>query len=102
MYYLIPSDKIIRLYLNLVNAQDGQRALERPFPLTQARRSVVDDLRHGLQYEVLRFPFKERIALVLRLGEFGLGMFRQARLPRSRDSDPHVLAGRMNLLEEST
>ena len=41
-------------------------------------RSVADDLRDELQEEVLLLPFEERVALVLRLGERGLEMFRQA------------------------
>ena len=41
-------------------------------------RSVADDLREELQEEVLRLPFEERMALVLRLGERGLEMFRQS------------------------
>jgi hypothetical protein len=45
---------------------------------THSMRSVADDLRDELQEEVLRLPFEERIALVLRLGERGLEMFRQA------------------------
>ena len=45
---------------------------------THAVRSVADDLREELQDEVLRLPFEERIALILRLGERGLEMFRQA------------------------
>jgi hypothetical protein len=45
---------------------------------THAMRSVADDLRDELQDEVLRLPFEERIALILRLGERGLEMFRQA------------------------
>src|ERR1700681_1485983 len=47
-------------------------------PYTHAMRSVADDLRDELQDEVLRLPFEERIALILRLGERGLEMFRQA------------------------
>ena len=41
---------------------------------TPAMRSVADEL----QDELLRLPFEERMALVLRLGERGLEMFRQA------------------------
>jgi hypothetical protein len=40
--------------------------------------SVADDLRDELQDEVLCLPFEERMALVLRLGERGLEMFRHA------------------------
>jgi len=45
---------------------------------THGMQSVADDLRDELQDEVLRLPFDERIALVLRLGERGLEMFCQA------------------------
>ena len=41
-------------------------------------RSVADDLREELQDDGLLLPFEERMALVLRLGERGLEMFRQA------------------------
>jgi len=41
-------------------------------------RSVADALREELQDEVLRLPFEERMALVLRLGERGLELFQQA------------------------
>jgi hypothetical protein len=41
-------------------------------------RSVADNLRDELQEEGLELTFEERIALVLRLGERGLEMFRQA------------------------
>lgn len=41
-------------------------------------RSVADDLREELQDEALQLPFKERMALALRLGERGLEIFRQA------------------------
>ena len=41
-----------------------------------AMRSVADDLRDEFQGEALRLPFEERMALVLRLGERGLEMFR--------------------------
>ena len=45
---------------------------------TPTMRSVADDLRDELQDEALRLPFEERMALVLRLGERGLELFRQA------------------------
>jgi hypothetical protein len=81
-------------------------------------RSVADDLRDELQEEALRLSFEERVALVLRLGERGLEMFRQANgldretaireLQRQRQAgrtpshplEVHVRADRMSLLEE--
>jgi hypothetical protein len=45
---------------------------------THTMRSVADDLREELQDEMSRLPFEERLALMLRLGERGLEMFRQA------------------------
>ena len=41
-------------------------------------RSVADDLRDELQEEMSRLPFKERMELVLRLGERGLELFQKA------------------------
>lgn len=49
-----------------------------PVGYTPAMRFVADDLREELQDEVLRLPFKERMALALRLGERGLEMYCQA------------------------
>jgi hypothetical protein len=41
-------------------------------------RSLADDLREELQNEALQLPFKERMALALRLGERGLEIYCQA------------------------
>lgn len=41
-------------------------------------RSIADDLRSELPQEVARLPFKERLELVLRLGERGLEIFQKA------------------------
>ena len=59
----------------------GRYQQRSPIPVeayTHSMRSVADDLRDELQEEALRLSFEERVALVLRLGERGLEMFRQA------------------------